>query len=186
MSRVGYARVSSYGQSLDVQLERLADCDRVFSEKMSGTVADSRAELQNCLKWVREGDQLVVTKLDRLARSTRDLLNIGKELEERKVSLVVLDQNIDTSTPTGKLMFTVLGAIAEFENEIRKDRQVAGIAHAKTKGTKFGRKVSLNAGQVEELKRRRSEGELISSLMAYYGISKATCYRYLDATTSVQ
>ena len=181
MSRVGYARVSSYGQSLDVQLEKLAKdgCERIFSEKMSGRSAEAREELQNCLQWVREGDVLVVTKLDRLARSTRDLLNVANSLEQKKVSLVVLDQQIDTGSATGKLLFVMLGAIAEFENEIRKDRQVAGVTMARKKGVKFGRKAAMNPGQVEELKRRRSDGVKIADLMIHYGLSKATVYRYL-------
>ena len=185
MSRVGYARVSSYGQSLDVQLEKLSKdgCERIFSEKMSGRSAEAREELQSCLQWVREGDVLVVTKLDRLARSTRDLLNVANTLEQKRVSLVVLDQQIDTGTPTGKLLFTMLGAIAEFENEIRKDRQVAGVTLARKKGVKFGRKAAMSRGQIEELKRRRDAGEKIADLMSHYKLSKATVYRYLGEST---
>jgi DNA invertase Pin-like site-specific DNA recombinase len=180
MARVGYARVSSYGQSLDVQLEKLTGCDRVFSEKMSGRSADAREELQNCLGWVRDGDVLVVTKLDRLARSTRDLLNISNVLETKKVSLQVLDQQIDTGTATGKLLFTMLGAIAEFENEIRKDRQVQGVMLAKRNGVQFGRKAALNERQVEQLRQRRNEGVKIADLMKDYGLSKASVYRYMN------
>jgi len=180
MARVGYARVSSYGQSLDVQLEKLADCERVFSEKMSGRSADAREELQNCLGWVRDGDVLVVTKLDRLARSTRDLLNIVNSLEQKRVELVVLDQQIDTSTATGRLLLSLLGCIAEFENEIRKDRQVQGVMLAKRKGVKFGRKAALNERQVEQLRQRRNDGVKIAELMKDYGLSKASVYRYLD------
>ena len=96
MSFIGYARVSSYGQSLEVQLEKLAHCDRVFQEKQSART-DEREQLQLCLDYVRDGDSLVITKLDRLARSTRDLLNIMRRLEDKHVKLVVLDQQIDTS-----------------------------------------------------------------------------------------
>lgn len=184
MAKVGYARVSSYGQSLDVQLEKLAGCERIFSEKMSGRSADTRNELQNCLSWIRDGDQLVVTKLDRLARSTRDLLNIANLLEGKKVSLVVLDQQIDTGTATGKLLFTMLGAIAEFENEIRKDRQAAGLALARKNGVKFGRRAAMSEGQTAELRRRRQAGEKIGDLMAAYGLSKATVYRYLEGPSA--
>jgi DNA invertase Pin-like site-specific DNA recombinase len=180
MARVGYARVSSYGQSLDVQLEKLAGCDRVFSEKISGRSADVREELQNCLGWIRDGDVLVVTKLDRLARSTRDLLNISNVLETKGVSLQVLDQQIDTGTATGKLLFTMLGAIAEFENEIRKDRQVQGVMLAKRNGVKFGRKAALNERQIEQLRQSRNEGVKIVELMQEYGLSKASVYRYLN------
>jgi DNA invertase Pin-like site-specific DNA recombinase len=179
MARVGYARVSSCGQSLDVQLEKLEGCERIFSEKMSGRSADTRDELQSCLSWVRDGDVLVVTKLDRLARSTRDLLNIANVLEKKRVSLQVLDQQIDTGTATGKLLFTMLGAIAEFENEIRKDRQVQGVTLAKRNGVKFGRKASLNNIQIKELRQRRHLGEKIACLMNDFGLSKASVYRYL-------
>jgi DNA invertase Pin-like site-specific DNA recombinase len=146
MAKVGNARVSSCSQSLDTQMEKLADCERIFSEKMSGRYAGARTELQKCLSWVRGGDVLVMTKLDRLARSTRDLLNVANLLEGKKVSLVVLDQQIDTSTATGKLLFTMLGAIAEFENEIRKDRQAVGLALAREIGVKFGRKAAMSEG----------------------------------------
>ena len=147
MSRIGYARVSSYGQSLDVQLERLAGCDRVFREKESART-DKREQLQLCLDYVRDGDVLVVTKLDRLARSTRDLLNIVNRLEQKKVELVVLDQQIDTSTAIGRLMLSMLGAIAEFENDLRKDRQMHCIALARRNGIKFGRKAALTDDQI--------------------------------------
>jgi DNA invertase Pin-like site-specific DNA recombinase len=136
--------------------------------------------LQNCLGWVRDGDVLVVTKLDRLARSTRDLLNIVNSLEQKRVELVVLDQQIDTSTATGRLLLSLLGCIAEFENEIRKDRQVQGVMLAKRKGVKFGRKAALNERQVEQLRQRRNDGVKIAELMKDYGLSKASVYRYLD------
>lgn len=179
MARVGYARVSSYGQSLDVQLDKLAGCERIFSEKMSARSTDTRDELKNCLGWVRDGDVLVVTKLDRLARSTRDLLNISNVLETKRVSLQVLDQQIDTGTATGKLLFTMLGAIAEFENEIRKDRQVQGVNLARRNGVKFGRKAALDGRQIDELVQRRQQGEKITVLMQDYALSKASVYRYL-------
>ena len=179
MSRIGYARVSSYGQSLDVQLEKLSDCDRVFQEKQSGRT-DAREQLQLCLDYVRDGDSLVVTKMDRLARSTRDLLNIINRLEKKNVQLVVLDQQIDTSTPTGRLMVSMLGAIAEFENDLRKDRQMQGIALARRNGTKFGRKSSLTSAQIEEIKRRRADGTKIVDLMSQFSVSKASIYRALS------
>ena len=181
MSRIGYARVSSYGQSLDVQLERLADCDRVFKEKESGRT-DKREQLQLCLDYVRDGDVLVVTKLDRLARSTRDLLNIVNRLEQKKVGLVVLDQQIDTSTATGRLMLSMLGAIAEFENDLRKDRQMQGIALAKRNGIKFGRKTALSSDQIAEMRSLRSDGIKIVDLMTRFKVSKASVYRALSSS----
>ncbi len=179
MSHIGYARVSSYGQSLEVQLEKLSQCNRIFQEKQSART-DEREQLQLCLDYVRDGDSLVVTKLDRLARSTRDLLNIMNRLEQKHVKLVVLDQQIDTSTPTGMLLFTMLGAIATFENDLRKDRQMQGIELAKRKGTKFGRKAALTSDQIVILQNKRADGIKISDLMTEFKISKATAYRLLQ------
>ena len=185
MSFIGYARVSSYGQSLEVQLDKLNYCDKVFQEKQSART-DDREQLQLCLDYVRDGDSLVITKLDRLARSTRDLLNIMRRLEDKHVKLVVVDQQIDTSTATGMLLFTMLGAIATFENDLRKDRQMQGIALAKRKGIKFGRKRSLTKEQVYELQIKRKEGLRIVDLMHAYDISKASIYRALDEVVDIQ
>jgi DNA invertase Pin-like site-specific DNA recombinase len=179
MSMIGYARVSSFGQSLEVQLNKLVHCHRVFQEKQSART-DAREQLQLCLDYVREGDSLVITKLDRLARSTRDLLNIIQRLEDKRVKLVVLDQQIDTSTATGRLMLSMLGAIAEFENDLRKDRQMQGIELAKSKGVKFGRKNSLNIDQINVLRQKRSDGVKIFDLMNEFGVSKASVYRALS------
>ena len=179
MALVGYARVSSVGQSLDVQLDKLKHCDKIYQEKKSGT-SDKRPQLGACLEYVRESDTLVVTRLDRLARSTLHLCQIADELSRKGVSLQVLDQNIDTSDATGRLLFNMLGAIAQFETEIRAERQMDGIQKAKQRGVRFGRKKSLTDGQAAELRRRREQGELIKTLMKDYDISKATVYRYLD------
>jgi len=157
----------------------MQDCDRIFQEKQSART-DAREQLQLCLDYVRDGDHLCITKLDRLARSTRDLLNIMQRLEDKRVKLVVLDQQIDTSTPTGMLLFTMLGAIATFENDLRKDRQMQGIELAKRKGIKFGRRHALTQEQVHELRCKRSDGVKILDLMTEYKISKASVYRALD------
>jgi DNA invertase Pin-like site-specific DNA recombinase len=175
---VGYARVSSIGQSLEIQLAKLVQCEKVYAEKRSGT-SDQRPELRACLDFVREGDTLVVTKLDRLARSTLHLCAIAEELARKQVQLEVLDQAIETRSPTGRLLFQVLGAIAEFETALRKERQLEGIAHAKSNGVRFGRKHALTPAQVEELRQRRATGELITTLMHDYRLSKAALYRYL-------
>ena len=185
MALISYARVSSYGQSLDVQLEKLKHCDRVFKEKQSGRSTDKREQLALCLDYVRDGDTLVVTKLDRLARSTRDLLNILNTLEKKQVKLHVIDQQIDTSTPSGRLLVHLLGSIAEFENDLRKDRQLDGISLAKRNGVKFGRKKALTASQVQELRQKRTDGLLIKDLMEHYCLSKATVYRALGVGTAV-
>lgn len=185
MSKVGYARVSSTGQSLDVQLEKLKDCEEVFQEKRSGRTADNRPELQACLKFLRKGDTLYVTKLDRLARSVFHLQQIKAMLDDKGVELVVIDQNIDTTTPAGRLMFSMLAAIAEFENDLRKERQADGIALAKEKGVQLGRKATLNDEQIEEMRQKRQEGAKIKDLQEAYGLSKASVYRYLSEQEAV-
>jgi DNA invertase Pin-like site-specific DNA recombinase len=177
--KVGYARVSSYGQSLDVQLEKLKDCDKVFSEKITGT-NDKREQLQSALDFVRDGDEFVITKLDRCSRSVRDLLNILHRLESKNVSLRVLDQSIDTSTPTGRLMISVIGSIAQFENDLRKERQTDGILLAKSRGVHFGRNNKLTNEQIQEMKQKREEGVLIKDLMFSYGLSKSSVYRLMS------
>ena len=124
MKFIGYARVSSVGQSLDVQLDKLKSCNKVYQEKQSATNTRVRPKLNECIEYVREGDVLVVTRLDRLARSTLDLCKIAETLERKSVQLKVLDQNIDTSDATGRLLFNMLGAISQFETEISVQRQL--------------------------------------------------------------
>jgi DNA invertase Pin-like site-specific DNA recombinase len=126
MARVGYARVSSVGQNLEVQLDKLKGCDKIYQEKKSGT-SGRRPQLEACLEYVREGDTLVITRLDRLVRSTLHLCQIADELKRKAVDLQVLDQNINTADATGRLLFNMLGAIAQFETEIRAERQTDGI-----------------------------------------------------------
>ncbi len=186
MAKIGYARVSSTGQSLDVQLSKLiaSGCKeadgQIFQEKKSGTNTNNRPQLQECLRHVRKGDTLVITKLDRLARSTLDLAKIADDLEKKSVELIVLDQAIDTSTPTGKLLFSMLGAIAEFENAIRAERQADGITKAKSNGVQFGAKAKLSEQALSEMKQKRADGVLIKNLMSEYAISKASVYRLLS------
>jgi len=179
MALIGYARVSSIGQSLAVQLDKLQHCDKIYEEKKSAA-SGKRPRLEACMEYVREGDTLVVTRLDRLARSTLHLCQIADELERKQVNLQVIDQNIDTSDATGRLLFNMLGAIAQFETEIRAERQMDGIKKAKDRGVQFGAKPKLTNEQILELRQRRQNGELIRELMKDYGISKATIYRYLD------
>ena len=178
MAKVGYTRVSSVGQSLDVQREKLSNCDKLFEEKRSGTT-DARPQLKQCLNYVREGDQLIVTRIDRLARSTLHLCQVAEMLREKGVDLVVLDQNIDTSDATGRLLFNMLGAIGQFETEIRAERQMDGIKKAKDRGVQFGKRPALTNEQIAELREKRAQGKLIKDLMAEYSLSKATIYRYL-------
>ena len=184
MANIGYARVSSVGQTLDVQLSKLQHCEKIFQEKRSGA-SSTRPRLRACLEYVREGDALVVTRLDRLARSTLHLCQIADELERKCVDLQVLDQNINTADATGRLLFNMLGAIAQFETELRAERQKDGIQKAKERGVQFGKRKKLSPEQIAELQQRRQEGVLIKTLMKEYDLSKSSVYRYLNETISL-
>ena len=176
---VGYARVSSTGQSLDVQLEALrqAGCEKVFSEKRTGTTTDGREALSEALSFVREGDILVTTRLDRLARSAGDLHGILRQLDSKQVGFQCLQQSgIDTTTSTGKLMLNMLAAIAEFETDLRKERQREGIEKAKSKGVYKGRKATISRSEVARLK---GEGVTPSAIAKQLGIARASVYRLL-------
>ena len=179
---VGYARVSSIGQSLDVQLQKLDDagCTKVFAEKKSGRQYDNRKELQACLNYVREGDVLVISRLDRMARSVLDLAKIADLLQQKGVALRVLDQSIDTTTAEGRLMFSLLGAFAAFEADIRSERQADGIKLALAKGVKFGRKEALTDQQKATIRRLKHEhGFSVGQLQDKYQVGRATIYRAL-------
>ncbi len=179
MALIGYARVSSVGQSLQVQLDKLKNCRKIFQEKKSAS-GGKRLQLAACLEYVREGDTLVVTHLDRLARSTLHLCQIADELRRKEVELQVIDQNINTADATGRLLFNMLGAINQFETEIRSERQIDGINKAKQQGVKFGATKKLTENQVDEMRKKRKAGVLIKDLMKEYDLSKASIYRYLE------
>lgn len=184
---IGYARVSTTGQKLDIQLSKLKEygCsdEYIFTDKHTGTTAD-RPKLKDCLRFARSGDIVVVTKMDRLARSTLHLHQIVNDLNEKGVGFKVLDQSIDTTTKEGRLLFTMLAAIAEFETELRKERQLEGIAKAKENKVRFGAKPKLTYEQVESMREERSNGILIKDLMSKYSISKASVYRLLSTNNS--
>jgi len=176
---VGYARVSSKSQATDNQIKQLTGfgCQKVYEEQFTGVSSD-RPELNRVLKYVREGDSLVVTKLDRLARSATDLGVIARALEAQGVDLVVVDQKIDTSTPSGKLMFTMIGAFAEFERDLIRERCKEGIDKAKERGVKFGRPAKLGAQEIKSLKEEFESGTIGKSELARkYGVSRASLYR---------
>jgi DNA invertase Pin-like site-specific DNA recombinase len=181
MTTVGYARVSSLGQDLAVQLEKLKGCDKVFKEKKSGVDA-GRPELKACLEYLRDGDTLLVTKLDRLARSTPDLYRVVSQLSERGVAFKVVDDpSIDTSSRTGKLIMGMLALIAEFENDIRRERQQDGINKAKAEGVRFGPKPLLTTEVVRKIKQLRAEGATVPEIMRLTKLSKASVYRALNS-----
>src|ERR1700757_22642 len=150
MALYGYARVSTLDQNLGIQRAALkaAGCDVIRAEKASGTRRDGRTELQVLLDFLRPGDALVVTRIDRLARALRDLQNIVHELKEKRVPLRATEQPIDTGTAAGKAFLDMLGVFAEFESNLRKERQMEGIAKAKAAGVYKGRQASISAARV--------------------------------------
>ncbi|PRA88064.1 DNA invertase [Ochrobactrum sp. MYb29] len=180
---VGYARTSTVDQKagLDAQLRDLkaAGCVKLFHEEISA-VATRRPELERTLDYVREGDTLIVTKPDRLARSTADLLAIARTLEDKGVTLRILSMAVDTSTPTGKLILTVLGGIAEFERDLMLERQREGIAKAKADGKYKGRKATARAKAADVL-RLKDEGMTGDAIAAQLGIGRASVFRILRA-----
>ena len=176
--RVGYARVSTVGQKLDVQLDRLSDCDRIFKEKVSAGTRDKRLELKKALDFVREGDVLIVTKLDRLARSVVDLSNIVQLLEEKDVDLVVLDQGINTTTIYGRLQFNILAAIGEFERGLITERSREGREKAIANGVRFGVRAKLSDEEIDEMVRLFETDELSKNdISEIYAISRSSVYR---------
>ena len=183
MTIVAYARVSTGQQVYASQVERLktAGAEKVFSEKRSGLDGE-RAELARCLEYVREGDTLIVPKLDRLARSTADLYRIVAALAEKGVAFRVLDDpTVDTSTRTGKLVMGILALIAEIETEIRRERQMEGIAKAKAEGRSGGRPPLVTDAIRREILRRRKAGASIRAIATEVALSKATVHKVVTA-----
>lgn len=178
MALVGYARVSSVGQSLEIQEEKLngAGCEELFREKRSG-VDRERPALQECLRYLRKGDTLVISRIDRLARSADHLLSIVQQLDDKGVALRVLDQSINTSDAAGKAFLGMLAVFAQFENDIRRERQMDGIAKAKENGVKLGRKPVLTEEQESELRVLRAEGWSLQRIADHYGVSKGVAHK---------
>jgi DNA invertase Pin-like site-specific DNA recombinase len=175
----GYARVSTSSQDLTIQKEALsaAGCDTIRCEKVSGTSVQGRGELNTLLDFLREGDELVVTRVDRLARSVRDLQNMVHMLAEKGVVLRATEQPVDTSTAAGKCFLDMLSVFAEFETNLRKERQMEGIAKAKERGVYRGRKPSIDIEKVRELKEIGMSATKIAKDM---GIHRASVYRVLE------
>jgi DNA invertase Pin-like site-specific DNA recombinase len=179
MAIFGYARVSTDGQTLDAQIAELKDAgaDIVFKEKISGAAANRR-ELRRALAKLSEGDVLIVTRLDRLARSTRDLLNTLAAVAEKGAGFRSLrDGWADTTTPHGRLMLTVLGGLAEFERELIRTRTGEGRERAKARGVRFGRKPKLTPHQRAEALARRDRGEPLVEIARSYAVSHSTISR---------
>lgn len=182
---IGYARTSTLDQKagFEGQLRDLeaVGCEKVYKEQVSSVDVRKRHELDKAIDQLRDGDTLVVTKLDRLARSVQHLLGLLEVIQGKRASLRILDMNIDTSTPTGKLMLTVLGSVAAFEREIMLERQREGIARAKAAGKYKGRKPTAMA-KADEVIRLQAEGIGATEIASRVGIGRASVYRILGTS----
>jgi DNA invertase Pin-like site-specific DNA recombinase len=178
MTVIGYARVSTTDQNLEVQESALrgAGCDLIRSEKRSGTTTAGREELRTVLDFLRSGDVLMVTRIDRLARSIADLQDIVRTVRSRGAALRATEQPIDTSTAAGKCFLDMLGVFAEFETNLRKERQLEGIADAKARGVYKGRKPSIDPTKVKQMK---ADGIGPSAIAKALKIGRASVYRAL-------
>lgn len=179
MARIGYARVSTTDQDLDIQNERLkaAGCEIIRSETGSGASRKGRSELETIMQFLHAGDELVVLRLDRLGRSTRDVLNLVHELDEKGASLCVLEPEVTTAGSMGRMVITILGMVADMELKFIKDRQRAGIDAAKAEGIYKGRKKSVDD---EEIRRRIAAGATKAAVARELNVSRMTVYRALD------
>jgi DNA invertase Pin-like site-specific DNA recombinase len=181
----GYARVSTTDQDLALQREALerAGVNTIFEEKASGTKRDGRTELQKVLSVLGEGDALVVTRLDRLGRSMRDLANIAHEIEQAGAHLQVIEQSVDTSTAAGRAFYGMLAVFAAFETDVRRERQLEGIAMAKCQGVYRGGKPRLDRQRIQELSR---QGLGPAAIARELGMARSSVYRLLEAAGSRQ
>ncbi|MCX5365972.1 recombinase family protein [Streptomyces sp. NBC_00124] len=186
--RIGYGRVSTRDQNPEAQEDALkaAECDRIFVDKASGKLA-SRPELDKALIAAREGDQFVITKLDRLGRSTKNLIELSERLRDGGIDLVVLDQGIDTSNPAGRLFFIMISAFGEFEHAMMVERTHDGLAAARARGRVGGRKQALKSRQVilaqemyDELGDDGKRKHTVQDIADELGVARTTIYRYLE------
>lgn len=180
--RIGVARVSTRDQNPEAQQDALqaAGCERIFTDKASGKLA-RRPELDKALMVAREGDQLVITKLDRLGRSLKNLIELSEELRSRGIGLVVLDQGIDTETPAGRMFFQILGAIAEFEHALMSDRTLDGLEAARARGRTGGQKPKLGPRQAKLASEMYETGNYtVQQIADEFGVTRPTVYRHLE------
>ncbi|WP_417240875.1 recombinase family protein [Celeribacter halophilus] len=185
---VGYARTSTLDQTAGLEAQERdlakAGCEKVFVEQVSSVDVKAREKLSEALDYIREGDTLVVTKLDRLARSVAHLLELLGEIEAKGASLRILDMSIDTGTPNGRLMLNILGSVAQFEREIMLERQREGIAKAKAAGKYKGRKPTAKA-KAKEVLELHAEGVGATEIARRVGIGRASVYRILEVEKAV-
>ncbi len=180
---IGYARVSTEDQSTDMQRDALADagCTKVFEDSASGTIRE-RPQLNAAIEYLREGDTFVVWRLDRLGRSLKHLIETVQLLDDRGVGFKSLHESIDTTTSTGRLVFHIFAALAEFERDLIVDRTKAGIAAARERGSRPGRKPSLSDDQVAVVRQMHATGaSTIKQIADVVGVSRATVYRAISS-----
>ena len=183
-TKVGYARVSTRDQSDDSQTDALteAGCEKIFQDKASGKLA-SRPEWDKCLEYLRPGDSLVITRLSRAGRSLRNLLDIAADLDRRGINLVVLKQQIDTTTPAGRLVFHFMAALDEFQRELIVEGTREGLAAAMARGAKPGRKVKMTPEKDALARRLIDEGQMAAGdIAALIGVHRTTLHKHLGAT----
>jgi len=179
--RIGYARVSTGDQNLDAQIDELeeAGCEKIYQEEISGA-AKSRPELDRCLEVLREGDTLVVWRLDRFGRSLKDLVSKMETLDGKGVDFVSLTEGIDTTTAKGKLTFHIFGALAEFERELARERTMAGLKAARERGRVGGRPPALDEEEIPQVQAMMKDEEVSTSdICERFSISRSTLYRYV-------
>lgn len=177
--KIGYARVSTFDQNLDLQRDALekAGCEKIFTETASGA-KDDRVGLAACIEFARAGDSIVVWKLDRLGRSLKHLIEIVNQLNARSIGFASLQESVDTATPGGKLVFHIFGALAEFERELIRERTTAGLAAARSRGRQGGRPAKLTAKQVKLARQLFADRSLsIKEICQTLSVSRTTLYR---------
>jgi DNA invertase Pin-like site-specific DNA recombinase len=178
--KVGYARVSTQEQNLDLQLKALKDCGKVFRDKGISGTQNNRPQLERALKHLKSGDVLVVWKLDRLGRSLGHLIETVSELKDRGVGFASISESIDTTTPGGKLFFHMMGALAEFERDLIVERTKAGIEAARKRGQHLGRPRKLNSTQLKHAKELIADGKSRNEVARILDVNPSTLYRNLQ------
>jgi DNA invertase Pin-like site-specific DNA recombinase len=184
--RIGYARVSTEYQTLDLQRDALkrAKCREIYEEHVSGKNA-ARPQLEACLKSLREGDTLIVWRLDRLGRSLGNLIHLTHEFKARGVGFASLTEQIDTRSPTGQLVFHVIGALAEFERNLIRERTLAGLKAARARGRKGGRPMKLSPKELKTIRTLLRSNEVpVQNIAAQFGVNRSTLYRNITASTA--
>ena len=183
--RIGYARVSTDDQDLSLQRDELkrSGCAEIYADTISGTKTD-RPELTNCLRALRQGDTLVVWRLDRLGRSLKHLVEIINDLEKRGVRLESLTESIDTSTASGRMIASIFATLAEYERNLIRERTIAGLKAARARGRKGGRKPALGAKEKREIEAMLLDPKItVKDVAERYGVSRNTIYQHIDVKT---